>query len=261
MSEHRRGFSCGSRSYRVAKAGRGVMRKAHGHEFSYDDGVRADGVSRRSLLKGASLAAIGAAIGAAIPFGRFMPQGYVPVALAQDAKLDFPGKSAELVVIGDKPLVAETPAHLLDDDVTPTEVHYIRNNGQIPELPADPDAWQITIDGEVDAPLDADPRRAQAALRERHPSAGPRVRRQRPQPVRPGGARQPLDHGRRRLRALDRGAAQGRARGGGAEAGRDLHRPLRRRPAPLGRSRESRRCRAASGSRRRWSRTRWSLSR
>ena len=129
------------------------MRKAQGHEFSCDDRERADGVSRRSVLKGASLAAMSAAIGAAIPFGRFMPEGYVPVALAQEAKLDFPGKSPELVVIGDKPLVAETPAHLLDDDVTPTEVHYIRNNGQIPELPADPDAWEITIDGEVGSPL------------------------------------------------------------------------------------------------------------
>src|ERR671918_1009155 len=110
---------------RPAKMGRGVMGKAQGHEFSYDHGERADDVSRRSLLKGASVAAMSAAIGAAIPFGRFMPKGYVPVALAQEAKLDFPGKSPELVVIGDKPLVAETPAHLLDEDVTPTEVHYI----------------------------------------------------------------------------------------------------------------------------------------
>ena len=94
-----------------------------------------------------------AAIGAAIPFGRFMPEGYVPVALAQEGKFDFPGKSPELVALGDRPLVAETPAHLLDDDVTPTEIHYIRNNGQIPELPADPDAWEITIDGEVESPL------------------------------------------------------------------------------------------------------------
>ncbi|HET6519161.1 MAG TPA: twin-arginine translocation signal domain-containing protein, partial [Geminicoccaceae bacterium] len=110
-------------------------------------------LGRRGFLKGAGLAAMGAALGAAIPFGRFMPAGYVPVALAQDAALEFPGKSAELVVIGDRPLVAETPAHLLDDDVTPTAVHYIRNNGEVPEAPADPDAWELTVDGEVDTPL------------------------------------------------------------------------------------------------------------
>ena len=87
---------------------------------------------RRRLLKGAGLAAMSAALGAAIPFGRFMPAGYIPVALAQDATLEFPGKSPELVVIGDRPLVAETPAHLLDDEVTPTAAHYIRNNGEVP---------------------------------------------------------------------------------------------------------------------------------
>jgi len=130
------------------------MPKAQGHEFSCDGRERAGAAGRRSVLKGASLAAISAALGAAIPFGRFMPEGYIPVALAQDGALDFPGKSSDLVVIGDKPLVAETPAHLLDDDVTPTEVHYIRNNGQIPEPPADPDAWQITIAGEVNSPLE-----------------------------------------------------------------------------------------------------------
>jgi sulfite oxidase len=110
--------------------------------------------TRRGLLGGAGLAAMATALGAAIPFGRFMPAGYVPVALAQEAKLDLPGKSSDLVVLGDKPLVAETPAHLLDDDVTPTALHYIRNHGFIPEPPADPDGWKITIDGEVHDPLE-----------------------------------------------------------------------------------------------------------
>jgi sulfite oxidase len=118
-----------------------------------DQGQTAAGLGRRSVLKGASLTALSAALGVAVPFGRFMPEGYVPVALAQEARLDFPGKAAELVVLGDRPLVTETPAHLLDDEVTPTSVHFIRNNGQIPEPPADPAAWELTVDGEVDAPL------------------------------------------------------------------------------------------------------------
>ena len=104
------------------------------------------------MLKGASLTTLSAALGAAIPFGRFMPKGYVPVALAQEARLEFPGKTPELVVLGDRPLVAETPPHLLDDEVTPTSVHFIRNNGQIPEPPTDPTAWELTIDGEVNTP-------------------------------------------------------------------------------------------------------------
>ena len=69
-----------------------------------------------------------------------MPGGYVPVALAQDGKLNLPSKSPDLVVLGYKPLVAETPAHLLDDAVTPTDKHFIRNNGQILDPPANADA-------------------------------------------------------------------------------------------------------------------------
>lgn len=110
-------------------------------------------IGRRRFVTHAGLAAMGAALGMAIPFGRSMPSGYLPVALAQDQKLSYPGKDSGLVVIGDKPLVAETPAHLLDDAVTPTAKHYIRNNGQIPDSPANPDAWELTIDGEVNAPI------------------------------------------------------------------------------------------------------------
>jgi sulfite oxidase len=125
-----------------------------GHRPHRDDhGLAGVGLGRRGALKGTSLAALSAALGAAVPFGRFMPEGYVPVALAQEGRLELPGKTTELVVLGDRPLVAETPAHLLDDEVTPTGVHFIRNNGQLPEPPADPAAWELTIDGEVDTPL------------------------------------------------------------------------------------------------------------
>ena len=80
-----------------------------------------------------------------------MPGGLIPAALAQEAKKDtpaaapppprskgpqllqFPGKDGNLVVLGDKPLVAETPEQLLDDETTPTSKFFIRNNGQIPE--------------------------------------------------------------------------------------------------------------------------------
>jgi len=37
--------------------------------------------------------------------------------------------------------VAETPEHLLDDDTTPISKFFIRNNGQLPDPPAQPDSW------------------------------------------------------------------------------------------------------------------------
>ena len=43
---------------------------------------------------------------------------------------------------------------LLDDDVTPTDKLFVRNNGQVPEATRDPKAWKIKIDGEVNTPLD-----------------------------------------------------------------------------------------------------------
>jgi DMSO/TMAO reductase YedYZ molybdopterin-dependent catalytic subunit len=133
----------------------------------YRDPERADAVifgrrtdrSRRGFLRGAGLTAMMAALGTAIPFGRFMPGGLIPAALAQTAApagpkmLKMDGKADGLVVLGDRPLVAETPEHLLDDDVTPTGRFFIRNNGQIPDPPADGNAWELTIDGEVNTPL------------------------------------------------------------------------------------------------------------
>lgn len=60
-----------------------------------------------------------------------------------------------LIVLNDRPLNAETPAHLLDDDITPYERLFVRLNGLVPQtaLDADAEGWTLTIDGEVDQPL------------------------------------------------------------------------------------------------------------
>lgn len=131
---------------------------------------RETGPNRRGFLGGAGLAAMSAAVGGAIPFAATMPGGLIPAAFAQGTAppaappaaaakkgpiyLNFPGKSDKLSVIGERPLVAETPEHLLDDDTTPFEKFYIRNNGQIPDETAEPDKWKFTIEGEVNKKLE-----------------------------------------------------------------------------------------------------------
>jgi DMSO/TMAO reductase YedYZ molybdopterin-dependent catalytic subunit len=59
-----------------------------------------------------------------------------------------------LTLLGDKPLVAETPESLLDDETTPISRFFIRNNGLLPEKVEKPDEWRFTIDGEVEHVLD-----------------------------------------------------------------------------------------------------------
>jgi sulfite oxidase len=142
------------------------------HELYKDDPERADAevfgrrlaIDRRGFLGGAGLAAMGGAVGGAIVFSDTMPSGLIPAAFAQappaqaPAKapqpLDFPGKSDKLVVLGDRPLVAETPEHLLDDDTTPIDKFFIRNNGQMPEPAKDPEQWKLVVDGEVNNKLE-----------------------------------------------------------------------------------------------------------
>jgi len=111
--------------------------------------------NRRGFLKGAGLAGMAAILGGFIPFHRHMPAGLIPAALA-DSLEDFKlaGKDG-LRVLNDRPINAETPAHLLDDAVTPNARHFVRNNGLTPEMAKEMDAgnWTLTVDGEVDKPL------------------------------------------------------------------------------------------------------------
>ena len=59
----------------------------------------------------------------------------------------------ELVLLDTPELNAETPAHLLDDDITPTARLFARNTGAMPALgPAEIAGWTLTIDGCVRTP-------------------------------------------------------------------------------------------------------------
>ncbi|MCY3751216.1 MAG: sulfite oxidase [Gammaproteobacteria bacterium] len=108
-------------------------------------GRRSDPLTRRGFIKG--LAGFSAIVGAEVVFHHNMPAGLIPTVFA-DSEEPFviEGKSG-LRVLNDRPLNAETPAHLLNDDVTPMERLFVRNNGFPPEN-VDADAWTLTVDGE-----------------------------------------------------------------------------------------------------------------
>ena len=85
-------------------------------ELYAEDPERADALvfgrvaheDRRGFLKGAGLAAMGVAVGGAIPFHRNMSAGLIPAALAETKK-DFRIEGKEnLVVHNDRPVNAET---------------------------------------------------------------------------------------------------------------------------------------------------------
>lgn len=99
--------------------------------------------TRRRFLKGS--AAFSTLLGSEIVFKQFLPSGMLPVALAQTSAIE--GKDPGLVILNDRPVNAETPAHLLDDNITPASRLFVRNNG-IPPLNPDIEKWSLQIAGE-----------------------------------------------------------------------------------------------------------------
>ncbi len=115
---------------------------------------RKAGPDRRGFLRGAGLASMGAVLGTTIPFSANMPLGLIPAALAETVdEFTFESKHGDLVIHNDRPVNMETPAHLLDDDITPADLHFIRNNGTMP-MPMSKAEWRLKIDGEVEEELE-----------------------------------------------------------------------------------------------------------
>ncbi len=111
--------------------------------------------TRRALLMGGSVAGFAAMLGMPIPYGDKLLPGLMPVALAQQASDEaLAAGKAGLTMLGDRPLNMESPPHLLDDDITPANRLFVRNNGQVPDVSAAMDeSWMLTVDGEVNTPL------------------------------------------------------------------------------------------------------------
>lgn len=124
------------------------------HEFFSRDPERADWEtwhrvsnpkSRRGFLSG--LSAMAGALGMQIAFSEYMPRGLIPAVYANSTEpFVIQGKDG-LVLLNDRPLNAETAPHLLNDDITPIERLFIRNNG-IPPIVNDPAEWTLNIGGE-----------------------------------------------------------------------------------------------------------------
>ena len=106
--------------------------------------------NRRGFLQGAGIAAMGAVTGALSPIRSWGSYGFIPSAAAA-AVPPIDGKEG-LTVLNDRPLNAETPPYLLDDEVTPVARHFVRNNGIVPQ-DMNPHTWKLRIDGLVERPM------------------------------------------------------------------------------------------------------------
>lgn len=104
---------------------------------------------RRKFVKQSTLASLALLLGKDFALGYPLPNNVEPLAL--NSSVDFyslPEKDERLTILNDRPVNAETPPHLLDDDITPKELLFVRNNG-IPPNTIDPDNWTLTIEGEA----------------------------------------------------------------------------------------------------------------
>ncbi|MFT6865011.1 MAG: DMSO/TMAO reductase YedYZ molybdopterin-dependent catalytic subunit [Akkermansiaceae bacterium] len=111
-------------------------------------------LSRRGFLSRSALRAMAAAIGGRIVFGDRFPAGLIPAALAQTLEpFKIAGKDG-LIILNDRPVNAETPAHFLDDAITPANRLFVRNNGHPPPLASiTTEKWTLEIAGPgVDTP-------------------------------------------------------------------------------------------------------------
>ncbi len=102
--------------------------------------------NRRSFIQ-KSVVGLISVLGSEVVFAKKLPEG--TEILGEKAFVpDLPeGKNKDLMLLNDRPWNIETPPHLLDDNVTPSDKMFVRNNGNLPEN-IDTKKWELIIEGE-----------------------------------------------------------------------------------------------------------------
>ena len=102
--------------------------------------------NRRKFISRSALAALSLSVKADVVYGRFLPKGMKLLGLSPSEFKSLEGKHPEMIVLNDRPINAETPAHLLNDKLTPNDLFFVRNNGLPPRSP-DKSTWLLEIGG------------------------------------------------------------------------------------------------------------------
>ncbi len=96
--------------------------------------------SRRRFIQTTSTVGLSSLLAPTILVGNHLQAGGV-------LQPGLPGKHPDMLVLNDRPWNAETPAHLLDEEVTSMDRLFVRNNGLVPN-DIDPEKWTLEISGE-----------------------------------------------------------------------------------------------------------------
>ena len=116
--------------------------------------------SRRRFLghMGALATLTGLGVGAEAAMQGLFKRGLIPQAWAEEADTSVASIDSKpgMTVHNTRPVNGEFAPHLLDDDITPTARHFVRNNGLVSDRAASRDAqgWTLKIDGEVHSALE-----------------------------------------------------------------------------------------------------------
>ncbi|MDB9762499.1 sulfite oxidase [Alphaproteobacteria bacterium] len=106
-------------------------------------------ISRRGFIKKHSQIMLSASLASYFS----IPMNVVPLYANDTLKIDNIHKKNDLTILNDRPINAETPPHLLDDPITPTNRHFVRNNGIMPDLSShEISNWKLRIEGNVKNP-------------------------------------------------------------------------------------------------------------
>ncbi len=100
---------------------------------------------RREFIKKTALLTTATVMGAKVIYADSMPSEMDYIGLAIDDSI--PGKHKDMIVLNDRPINMETPAHLLNDELTPNDLFFVRNNG-LPPSNIDTSKWTLEISGE-----------------------------------------------------------------------------------------------------------------